>query len=81
MVYWEPIMSVTQDSQAQEPNFGGNLSLGQDIWYTSRQMPHVTGRWPPTAFFNGIITTVTLHFLFYLHFLFHLFGGLLFKCS
>ena len=43
MVYWEPIMSVTQDSHAQEPNFGGNLSLAQDIWYTTWQMSHVTG--------------------------------------
>ena len=51
MVYWEPIMSLTQDSQAQEPNFGGNLSLAQDIWYTTWQMSHVTDRWPPTAFF------------------------------
>ena len=51
MVYWEPIMSLTQDSQAQEPNFGGNLSLAQDIWYTTWQTSHVTDRWPPTAFF------------------------------
>ena len=35
MVYWEPIMSLTQDSQAHEPNFGGHLSLAQDIWYTT----------------------------------------------
>ena len=31
MLYWEPIISVTQDSQAEEPCFGGNLSLAQDI--------------------------------------------------
>ena len=29
-VYWA-IMSVTQDSQAQEPNFGGNLSLAEEL--------------------------------------------------
>ena len=51
MVYWEAIMSATQDSNAQEPNFGGNLSLAQDIWYTAWQMSHVTGLWVPTAFF------------------------------
>ena len=39
MVYCEPIMSVTQDSQAQEPNFGGNLwlrvvllSISAEVW-------------------------------------------------
>ena len=32
MVYWEAIILVTQDSKAREqPNFGGNLSLAQDI--------------------------------------------------
>ena len=45
-------MSVTQDSQAQEPNFRGNLSLAQDIWYTAWQMSHVTGLWVPHAFFS-----------------------------
>ena len=50
MVYWELIMSVTQDSQAQEPNFGGNLCLAQDIWYIAWQMSHVTGCWVPYAF-------------------------------
>ena len=44
-------MFVPQDSQAGEPNFGGNLSLAQDIWYTKWQMSHVTGHWVPHAFF------------------------------
>ena len=70
MVHWELIMSVTQDSQVHEPNFGGNLSLAQDIWYIAWQMSHVATK---CILLNGIITTVTLHFLFHPHFLFHLF--------
>ena len=30
-VYYGPIISLTQDWNAQEPNLGGNLSLAQDI--------------------------------------------------
>ena len=36
MVYWEPIMSLTQDSQAQEPNFGG-MKGGGGVWTPADQ--------------------------------------------